>query len=167
MNVYSHVVFDVDGTLLDTEYSIIRSLQRLVFQMHGTRISEEDLQFSLGITGADALKQLNIPDTEENFAVWNQFADEEEHTIKVFEKIEETLKKLKEKGVHLGVITSRSREEYEKGVSSRGLGTYFEIAVCCDDTQSISQIQTLCCIIWKKTRRIQTRFFTSETAFTI
>ena len=121
MNVYSHVVFDVDGTLLDTEYSIIRSLQRLVFQMHGTRISEEDLQFSLGITGADALKQLNIPDTEENFAVWNQFADEEEHTIKVFEKIEETLKKLKEKGVHLGVITSRSREEYEKGVSSRGL----------------------------------------------
>lgn len=135
MNVYSHVVFDVDGTLLDTEYSIIRSLQRLVFQMHGTRISEEDLQFSLGITGADALKQLNIPDTEENFAVWNQFADEEEHTIKVFEKIEETLKKLKEKGVHLGVITSRSREEYEKGVSSRGLGTYFEIAVCCDDTQ--------------------------------
>ena len=69
MNVYSHVVFDVDGTLLDTEYSIIRSLQRLVFQMHGTRISEEDLQFSLGITGADALKQLNIPDTEQNFAV--------------------------------------------------------------------------------------------------
>ena len=75
MNVYSYVVFDVDGTLLDTEYSIIRSLQRLVFQMHGTKIAEEDLQFSLGITGADALKRLDIPDTEENFAIWNQFAD--------------------------------------------------------------------------------------------
>lgn len=134
MKSYDYVVFDVDGTLLDTEYSIIKSLQRLVFQMQGRTLQEEELQFVLGITGSDALTQLGIEDTKENFDIWNGYADQEEASIRIFDGIEETLKGLKEAGIHLGVITSRSREEYEKGVVSRGLGDYFETVVCCDDT---------------------------------
>lgn len=136
MKSYDYIVFDVDGTLLDTEYSIIKSLQRLVFQMQGRTIHEEELQFVLGITGSDALTQLGIEDTKENFDIWNAYADQEEASIRIFDGIEETLKGLKEAGVHLGIITSRSREEYEKGVVSRGLGDYFETVVCCDDTAS-------------------------------
>lgn len=136
MKSYDYIVFDVDGTLLDTEYSIIKSLQRLVFQMQGRTIHEEELQFVLGITGSDALTQLGIEDIKENFDIWNAYADQEEASIRIFDGIEETLKGLKEAGVHLGVITSRSREEYEKGVVSRGLGDYFETVVCCDDTAS-------------------------------
>ncbi len=134
MKSYDYVVFDVDGILLDTEYSIIKSLQRLVFQMQGRTLQEEELQFVLGITGSDALTQLGIEDTKENFDIWNGYADQEEASIRIFDGIEETLKGLKEAGIHLGVITSRSREEYEKGVVSRGLGDYFETVVCCDDT---------------------------------
>lgn len=46
MNRYKHVVFDVDGTLLDTEYSIIRSLQRLVFHEQGREISLEIYEYA-------------------------------------------------------------------------------------------------------------------------
>ena len=93
MNRYKHIVFYVDGTLLDTEYSIIRSLQRLVFHEQGREISEADLQFTLGITGADALEQLGIPATQDKFDIWNEFAHEEDATIRVFQGVENTLNK--------------------------------------------------------------------------
>ena len=76
MKSYDYIVFDVDGTLLDTEYSIIKSLQRLVFQIQGRTIREEELQFVLGITGSDALTQLGIEDTKENFDIWNAWMNE-------------------------------------------------------------------------------------------
>ena len=63
--MYKHIVFDIDGTLINNEKAILHSLQD-VLRERGEEFSFEQLKFALGITGEDALKRLeveNIPDT--------------------------------------------------------------------------------------------------------
>lgn len=57
---YEHIVFDIDGTLIDTEYAVLHSLQETIMELSGEEIPVSELTFALGITGADALKILGI-----------------------------------------------------------------------------------------------------------
>ncbi len=40
---YKHIVFDIDGTLIDTEYAIIHSLIKTITEITGNTPRYEDL----------------------------------------------------------------------------------------------------------------------------
>ena len=46
---YQHIVFDVDGTLVDNAYAILRSLQETIREFTGKTYPMEELTFCLGI----------------------------------------------------------------------------------------------------------------------
>lgn len=48
---YKHIVFDIDGTLIDTEYAVLHSLQETIRVLSGREIPCSELKFALGITG--------------------------------------------------------------------------------------------------------------------
>ena len=37
---YKHIVFDIDGTLIDTEYAVLHSLQETIKELSGRKIPE-------------------------------------------------------------------------------------------------------------------------------
>ena len=45
---YSHIIFDVDGTLLDTARCILVSLQDALKETDGLSVEYDDLVFALG-----------------------------------------------------------------------------------------------------------------------
>lgn len=58
--MYDYIIFDIDGTLIDTEFAILASLQKLVLEELNTNLSFDELRFALGIPGEDALNRLKI-----------------------------------------------------------------------------------------------------------
>lgn len=58
--MYKHIVFDIDGTLLNTEYMILHSLQDTLDELLGIFYETYTLDFTLRITGEATLKQLKI-----------------------------------------------------------------------------------------------------------
>ena len=56
MKTYTHLVFDIDGTLLNTEMAVLHSLQ-WALKRQGIELSLDQLRFALGIPGTDALKR--------------------------------------------------------------------------------------------------------------
>lgn len=51
------VLFDVDGTILDTEFVMIKSLQKTLKEEKNLDVPEENLEYILGIPGKKAIER--------------------------------------------------------------------------------------------------------------
>ncbi|MBW9172508.1 HAD family hydrolase [Clostridium estertheticum] len=133
--MYNYIIFDVDGTLLDTEIAVLSSLQKLVSEELNKNYSFEDLKFALGIPGEVALNKLGITNILECSEKWNVYLKEYFHHVKIFDDIKESLVKLNEMGVSIGIVTSKTKEEFLNDFVPFGLSNYFKLVVCADDTE--------------------------------
>ena len=131
---YTHIVFDVDGTILDTEEAVLKSLQRTLEEI-GIKKEIHELTFCLGITGQAALEYLGVLHMEEVLNRWVIHLKECRDLIGVFDGMVPLLEKLKARGCTLGIVTSRLTKEYEADFDAFGLLGYFDTAVCVEDTE--------------------------------
>jgi HAD superfamily hydrolase (TIGR01549 family) len=131
---YNHIVFDIDNTLINTEYAVLHSLQKAVRETTSCHIPVSNLLFALGIPGRDALLQLGVTDSKDTLSLWDQYAKDYAYTSYVYDGIIPLLEKLCQNGYQLGIITSKTRQEFNMDFRPFGLGAYFDIVVCADDT---------------------------------
>lgn len=130
---YQHIVFDLDGTLIDTEKAILKTWQ-FTLKQYGYGYRLEDLKSVLGLTIDDTLKKLGVIADGRFDGCWmenyNHFAQE----AVFFEGVGKMAATLKEQGYSLGIVTSRYREEYKNYFSGFHLESLFDPIVCADET---------------------------------
>ena len=130
------VLFDFDGTLVNTNDVIIASWQHTYRHYLGR---EESLERITSCFGEPLLitmeREFPGVDPEEAANVYRDYqklkADE---LVKVFDGIPELLEALKQAGYRIAIVTSRTRESAERYLDMLGLGDYFEDMVSCEDT---------------------------------
>lgn len=136
MKTYKHLVFDIDGTIIDSAKINMLSLQETVKELRGDMMPLEDLYFSFGIPGVRAMEILGFPEPEKAVQVWirNYSACAERLGMPLFPGMREILERLREKGASLGIITSKLREEYDEHFEKQGLLELFPCVVTASDT---------------------------------
>ncbi len=130
---YKHIIFDIDGTMLDTEYAILRSLQDTILTITGREKTEEELAFALGIPGEVALEQLGITDTRHANNLWNENLTKYSSFMGLFDGMRELLEELHEKGCRLGIVTSKTRQEFVADFEPCGVAGLFGCVICVED----------------------------------
>lgn len=133
--MYTHIVFDVDGTLVDTEEAETLALGEAFREALKKEPSAEDLRLAFGMTTENVMKKLGFPDMEDGVRLWRKHILRHADKIALFGGIRETLEQLKGRSRALGVVTSRTRAEYDRDAAVLGLSDYFPLAVCADDTK--------------------------------
>ena len=133
MKHFDHIVFDVDGTLADTEESVLSSLAQIVQEETGKTLPRNELEFALGIPGKNALEKLGIY-SQATLDRWCHVAASFKNTISVFPGLLEVIAKLADSGCNLGIVSSRARDEYAEEIAPLGFDKYFEHIILVEDT---------------------------------
>ena len=130
------VLFDFDGTLVNTNDVIIASWQHTYMYYLGR---EESLEKITACFGEPLLltmeREFPEVDPRESAEVYRNFQKENaDELVKICPGIKELLESLKTDGFRMGVVTSRTRESAQRYMDMFGIGDYFEEMVSCDDT---------------------------------
>ena len=134
---YKHVVFDVDGTLIDTADCILYSMKQMLETVMGVSYEIHELEFALSNPSVRNLQILKMEEEKIPGAVKMWVDNEEENLdmIRTFDGIPELLERLKEEGCTLGIVTSRTHGEFDLVFDKLPIKKYFSFEVCADDTQ--------------------------------
>ncbi len=121
-------IFDIDGTLIDTEVAVLESLQ-LVLQKHfGLEKTLADLEFSLGIPAAIIMQKLGV-DPELGVKYWHEEIPPFWSSMHPYAEMTETIKSLKDAGESIAIVTSKTDIEFKNEVSRFELMDYFDLIV--------------------------------------
>src|SRR5690606_5350841 len=122
---YSLVVFDWDGTLMDSTPAIIAAMQSACRDMGLPVPPDEAASWVIGLGLADALRTA-VPTLKESD--WQPFAERYRYhyltrdpEVRLFEGVDALLQKLAQSGVQLAVATGKSRKGLDRSLRSTGL----------------------------------------------
>ena len=131
---YKHFIFDLDGTLVDSEVPILKTWQE-TFREYNRDYSLEQLKVVLYGPSLTVLRWLNFYDDERTFIQkWQNNYEKYCLEVGFFDGIEKMLKTLKAQGCTLGMVSLRSRYEYQRFFASFHLENYFKYVIFGDDT---------------------------------
>lgn len=135
MKRYKAVVFDIDGTIVDTERAILDSLHETMLAREGRDLPEEELAVVLGVPGQKALADMGVMDIQGFWKQWDDRFIELAADSKVFDGVEETILALHEKGIKLGIVTSKNKSEWEDAEAQYPCLRLFSAVVTANDTE--------------------------------
>ncbi len=131
------VLFDFDGTIMDTNEVILQSWQHTFKTVEGKERPVEDILGTFGeplyVTIEKMLPQITAEVGAEIYRSFHyeHFID----LISIFPGIIELMEELKKRGCKIGLVTSRLRHTTEIGLRKYDLEKYFDTIVTCDDTE--------------------------------
>ena len=129
-------LFDFDGTLVDTTDLIYQSMRHAAGEVLGREISREVLMANVG---QPLPRQMELLSADHAEALLDSYRlhNEENHDalIKAFPGVVDSLARLKEAGVRVGVVTSKRRFSVDMALKTfPGLGKVVDQWVTMEDT---------------------------------
>ena len=135
--IYDLVIFDWDGTLMDSTRLIARSLQCACADVGVKVPTERDALFVIGLNMQDTFK-LVAPEADE--ATRNELSERyrfhflaNEHQAPLYDGVREMLAELHGRGRRLAVATGKARRGLERALDATGLRAWFEATRCADE----------------------------------
>ncbi|MDV4150528.1 HAD-IA family hydrolase [Clostridium sp. AL.422] len=132
---YKCIIFDLDGTVLNTERMNLVPLQRLIKEELGIEMKYEDLLKYKAYAGRKTLEELGFKDIEKSYSKWVKYVNEFEEGAILYDGFHEVFKSLNDRNIICGIVSSKTREQYEIDFISKGLDKYIECEVLADDTE--------------------------------
>jgi len=137
---YDLLIFDWDGTLMDSAGVIVDSIQRacedIGLAAPGDRASRQIIGLGLVQALQTLLPDLPAEDYPRLVERYRHHYLGRDNDIPLFEGVADSISRLHASGFQLAVATGKSRLGLERALASSGLGEWFSATRCADQTHS-------------------------------
>ena len=145
---YRLVVFDWDGTLLDSIGAIVACTQAVLDELDLPQVEASKIRGVIGLGLRETVEALNPGCDEETF--WRVVSSYRRlwlshycHTPLLFDGVEEMLEALRGRGLLLAVATAKGRGGLDHDLERTGLGPFFGTSRTVDEAPSKPDPQML------------------------
>jgi pyrophosphatase PpaX len=133
---FSVVLFDFDGTVVDSGAIILASMRHATRSVLGREYSDDELLASVGGPGLEAQMQVLAEDkTDELVRVYREHNEPLHDTLEFCLGMENVLTTLKAQGCRLGLVTAKRRSTVDLAFARLPLAGLFEAIVGGDETE--------------------------------
>jgi len=138
MSQYSLVVFDWDGTLMDSTVDIVRAMQAACVDVGLPVPDDERASWVIGLSLDVALNHVVPALTDQQRPLFLEryryhYLSRDPQLV-LFEGVPEMLQTLRAQGVALAVATGKSRVGLDRVLRNTGIGEFFTATRCADET---------------------------------
>ncbi len=132
------VLFDLDGTLIDTNELIIQSFLHTLNHYYPEKYSRTDVIRFIGPSLHETFSEIDLERTEELTKHYRAFNLQKHDTLtKEFDTVYDTVKKLHERGYKLAIVTTKIRHTTMMGLKLANLTPFFNCIVTFDDVRHV------------------------------
>lgn len=144
---YELIVFDWDGTLLDSAGAIVQAMQAASADLGLPMPSEARARHVIGLGLVDAMRHA-IPELtperyQEMVERYRHHYLSGDHQLRLFDGVRELLARLQADGHSLAIATGKSRVGLERALDHSGLRPFFLASRCADECHSKPHPQML------------------------
>jgi len=130
------VLFDLDGTLVDSAAAILGSFHHATETVLSRRFPDDQILAQVGGTNLAHQMQLLDPErVDELVRAYREHNDPQYSELACFDGIVAVLEQLKAERRRLGVVTAKRRPTVERVFAGAGIGDFFDVVVGSDDTE--------------------------------
>lgn len=129
------ILFDFDGTLIDTNDLIIQSYKYALKKHLNMTVETSSIVQYFGEPLITTLKRYDNERTEELVKIYRTFNEtKHDELVKPISGVLEGILKLKSMGVKLGIVTSKRMVQVKRGLEILGLSGVFDCIITPEDT---------------------------------
>lgn len=134
MNLYKYLLFDFDGTLIDTNELILLTLNETSLKFCGRYLSQEKMNSILGRHLEDQMKCLSPHEHEKLTQFYREFYKQNQDLmVREFPGVAEMLDALRRMGCKTAIVSAKGRGGIEHGLDRFNLSGYIDVVVSAYD----------------------------------
>ena len=132
---FDPVVFDLDGTVVDTVELIVESFRHATRTVLDEALPDEVILAGVGQPLMAQMRRLSAEHAQELYDVYREYNHRRhDELIRGYEGVAEVLDALRAAGRRLGIVTSKSADTTQMAFRAVGLREHFEVVVTASDT---------------------------------
>lgn len=143
MNEYKCILFDLDGTLVNTFPGILHSYEYAASKMNLPAPTEKIVNEAIGAPLAEVFREKFQLDEEQTTVAMQyyreRYAEKGIYEVENYPKMTEVLKQLKEKGLFVGVATLKKEEFAKEMLKNLGMSEYLDVIVGMDGRDKLTK----------------------------
>ncbi len=137
MNLLQGLLFDLDGTLMDSRQAVVEAVLKTAEYFAPGKCCMADIKARFGETWDSFASFLGCTDKETITKTYTQFIkDNYENSIAPFPGITENLILLREAGYKLAIVTNNLRHLTLRGLRLNEIESLFDVIVTIDDVEN-------------------------------
>jgi len=134
MSKYKAIIYDIDGTLLNTVDQNMYPLMRIIKEELGEDWTYEQVVPFTAQPGLKTIADLGIRDVEGVYARWVRYVNEYGPGAEAYDGVPELLHHVRDLGVMQAIVSSKRTKQYGIDMGRHGYDKFMSTAVLCEDT---------------------------------